>query len=90
MGGFVRAIAKAVGMGAVKKAPPVQKVATNVANKAQTAKKKVASAMSGGYGGDTMLTGSGGVTEEANVAKTVLGGASEAMGKKKKNLNATV
>ena len=89
MGGVVKAISRALGV-KKPKAPPVQKAANNVANKAETAKKKAVNAIKGGYGGGTMLTGSGGVTEEANVAKTVLGGASEVMSKKKKNLNATV
>jgi len=88
MGGVFKAVAKV--FGGKPKAAPVQKVASNVANKAATAKKGEVNAIKGGYGGSTMLTSAGGVSEEANVGKTVLGGATEKMGKKKKNLNATV
>lgn len=81
MGGIARAISKVFSK---PKAAPVQKVAQTVTNKAATAKKKAVNAIAGGYGsGSTMLTGSGGVTEEANVAKTMLG---EGMAKAKKKM----
>jgi len=81
MGGVVRAISKVFSK---PKPAPVQKVASKVADKAQTATKKAVNAIKGGYGsGATMLTGSGGVAEEANVAKTMLG---EGMAKAKKKM----
>ena len=98
MGGVVRTIAKAVGL-APKKAPapapaPVAQTAAPAATKkaaeaaqAQTAKAAAiadaGATLGAGYGGQTMMTGAAGVEEEANVAKTVLGGASSG-GKRKK------
>jgi len=80
MGGVVRAISKAVGI-SKPKAPPVAQTAQTAAAP-QTAKK--ANLKSGGsYGGSTMLTSSEGITEEANVGKTVLGGGKEKVVKKK-------
>lgn len=81
MGSVVRAISKAVGI-SKPKPPPVQQVAQTASQKSATAKKGKQSAIaSSSYGGSTMLTGSEGITEEANVGKTVLGGGKE---KKKK------
>lgn len=57
----------------------------------QTQNKKAAAAAGSStagtsmYGGSTMMTGASGVQEEANVAKTMLGGVSDVSGKKKKN-----
>jgi len=78
MGGVARAISSAVGI--IKpKAPPVQQVAQTAP---QTAKKANIKS-SGSYGGSTMLSSSEGVTEEANVGKTVLGGGKQKVVKKK-------
>jgi hypothetical protein len=102
MGGVVRTIAKAVGL-APKKAPapapaPVAQTAAPAAAKAeakaaeaQTAKAATAidkgATLGAGYGGQTMMTGAAGVEEEANVAKTVLGGASSGGRRKKGKSN---
>jgi hypothetical protein len=80
MGSVVRAISKAVGI-SKPKPPPVQQVAKETASQKQTQKGKQSAIASSSYGGSTMLTGSEGITEEANVGKTVLGGGKE---KKKK------
>ena len=86
MGGVVKAIGKVFG----KKPPkPAAVQVVQKVTKSQTAKPSkqsgpTASGLGSGssYGGSTMMSSSQGVTEEANVAKTVLGGASA--GKKKK------
>lgn len=83
MGGFVRAIRRVftrpqqvvVQQPAPQPATPAQTTTTTPA--------KTSSAMAannaGAYGGSTIMTGASGVEDEANVAKTILGG-----GKKKK------
>lgn len=84
MGGILRKIT-----GGSKPKPAAVQVVQKV-TKSQTSKSTPSSASSGpkssnglgSYGGSTMMSSSQGVTEEANVAKTVLGGASA--GKKKK------
>jgi hypothetical protein len=75
MGGFVRAIAKAV-FGSPKQAAPVQvveqpKTVTEAVDTVKTDRQKL---MGAGYGGSTIMSSASGVEEEANVAKTVLGG----------------
>lgn len=81
MGGFVRAIAKAV-FGSPKQAAPVQVVqqpvetATQAVDAVKTDRQKL---MGAGYGGTTIMSSASGVEDEATVAKTVLGG-----GKKRK------
>jgi len=87
MGGVVRTIAKAVGLAPKKPAPapvaqapaPAAAKAEAKAAEAQTAKAAAladkGATLGAGYGGSTMMTGASGVEEEANVAKTVLGGA---------------
>jgi hypothetical protein len=90
MGGVVRTVAKVFGVKPPKPkaAAVVQKVAKT---SAATAKKTVSAAADkagaalGSYGGSTMMTGAGGVVEEANVAKTVLGGAVDKAKKKMKS-----
>jgi len=75
MGGFVRAITRIFR----QKPPQVQVVqqapaqATASQTKAEPVSKQQTLAASG-YGGSTIMTGSSGVEEEANVSKTVLGG----------------
>jgi len=79
MGGFVRAIAKAV-FGSPSQPPVVQQVAEPVAQTAtDTTAKQKQKLMGAGYGSQTILTSASGVEDEANVQKTILGG-----GKKKK------
>lgn len=81
MGGFVRAIAKAV-FGKPKQAEPapvvVQQPAQTkeVVDTVSTTRQKL---MGSGYGGQTIMSTATGVEDEANVGKTVLGG-----GKKRK------
>jgi len=96
MGGFVRFVARTLGI-APKKAPPpppqpapAQTAAATPVQPATTAatapaKESKKAALGSGYGtGDqTVMTSTSGVEEEANTQKTVLGGASSA-GKKKK------
>jgi hypothetical protein len=76
-----KAVAKVIAPTPKVTAPTVAKAAVE---KAQTAKAAVAKGVTGGslYGGSTIMSGAGGVEEEANVAKTVLGGTK----KKVKNL----
>ena len=76
MGGFVRAITR------MFRKPPqvvVQQQAPVAATAPQTqaeapAVSKQSTLAASGYGGSTIMTGSSGVEEEANVSKTVLGG----------------
>ena len=86
MGGFVRAIAKAV-FGTPKQQAPVQVVqepkktvtepsATQLAKEQAMTKSKL---MGAGYGGTTIMSSASGVEEEAETAKTVLGGAKKKM-----------
>jgi len=97
MGGVVRSIAKAVGLAPKKPATaPVQTAAPAAAKAeakaadAQTAKAAMladkGATLGAGYGGSTMMTGASGVEEEANVAKTVLGGASQG-GRRRRKTN---
>ncbi|BAQ85934.1 hypothetical protein [uncultured Mediterranean phage uvMED] len=74
MGGFVRAITR------IFRKPPqvvVQQPAPVATTTSQTKAEPVAKQQTlaaSGYGGSTIMTGSEGVEEEANVSKTVLGG----------------
>lgn len=80
MGGFVRAIAKAV-FGSPSQPPVVQQVAEPAVTQTavtDTSKQKQ-KLMGAGYGSQTILTSATGVEDEANVQKTILGG-----GRKKK------
>ena len=98
MGGVVRTIAKAVGLAPKAPAPapvaqapaPAAAKAEAKAAEAQTAKAAIAAdkgaTLGAGYGGSTMMTGASGVEEEANVAKTVLGGASQG-GRRRRKTN---
>jgi hypothetical protein len=75
MGGFVRAIAKAV-FGSPSQPPVVQQVveapqATQAVDTTAQTKSKL---MGSGYGGSTIMSSAAGVEDEANVGKTVLGG----------------
>jgi alcohol dehydrogenase YqhD (iron-dependent ADH family) len=80
MGGFVRAISRAV-FGSPKVIQPVQPqpVKETVKETVDTTKTDKQKLMGAGYGGSTILSSAAGVEDEANVQKTVLGG-----GKKKK------
>ena len=80
MGGFVRAISRAV-FGSPKVIQPVQPqpVKEPVKETVDTTKVDKQKLMGSGYGGSTILSSAAGVEDEANVQKTVLGG-----GKKKK------
>ena len=79
MGGFVRAIAKAV-FGSPSQPPVVQQVQTPVAQTPEPTDKTTRQKLMGsGYGGQTIMTSASGVEDEANVQKTILGG-----GKKRK------
>ena len=85
MGGFVRAIRRVFSrpQQVVIQQPAPQPAPT--APQTAPAQPKTSAAMAasnaGAYGGQTVLTGSSGVEDEANVQKTVLGGGST---KKKK------
>jgi len=75
MGGFVRAITKAV-FGTPKQAAPVQVVEQpkTVTEAVDTTKADRQKLMGAGYGGSTIMSTAAGVEEEANVQKTILGG----------------
>ena len=79
MGGFVRAIRRVFSRPApVVIQQPAPQPAPTAPQTAPATQPKTASAMAasnaGAYGGQTVLTGSSGVEDEANVQKTVLGG----------------
>lgn len=76
MGGFVRAIAKAVFGSPKSPVQPVQVVEQpkTVTEAVDTAKADRQKLMGAGYGGTTIMSSASGVEDEANVAKTVLGG----------------
>ena len=80
MGGFVRAVSKAI-FGSPSQPPVVQKVEpAPVAQTAEPSDKTTRQKLMGsGYGGQTIMTSASGVEDEANVQKTILGG-----GKKRK------
>jgi hypothetical protein len=80
--GFVKNIVRAVGkvIAPVPKAPPAQ-----VIKKAAEPVAKLAAAKASAYGGSTILSGSGGVEDEANVSKTILGGTGKVVKKKGKD-----
>jgi predicted esterase len=77
MGGFVRAITKAV-FGSPKQQAPVQVVQEQpkqtVTEALDTTKADRQKLMGAGYGGSTIMSTAAGVEEEANVQKTILGG----------------
>ena len=76
MGGFVRAITKAV-FGTPKQQAPVQVVEQpkqTVTEALDTTKADRQKLMGAGYGGSTIMSTAAGVEEEANVQKTILGG----------------
>ena len=75
MGGIARIIKSVVSK---PKAPiqvvqpePVKETATQVVDTAKADRQKL---MGSGYGGSTIMSSASGVEDEANVAKTVLGG----------------
>tara|TARA_A100001388_G_scaffold261832_1_gene230984 strand:+ start:50 stop:316 length:267 start_codon:yes stop_codon:yes gene_type:complete len=79
MGGFVRSIIRRVFRPApVVVQQPAPQPAPATAPQTKPTDPKTSGAMAnmnaGAYGGSTVLTGSSGVEEEANVGKTVLGG----------------
>ncbi len=79
MGGFVRAIVRRVFRrpDPVVIQAPVQAAAQTVDAPTKVSKRQTLA--SSGHGGSTIMTGSEGIEDEANVAKTALG-----TGKKKK------
>ena len=89
MGGFVRAIRRVFSRPApvVIQQPAPQPAAQTAPQTAPVTQQKTASAMAasnaGAYGGQTIMTGSSGVEDEANVQKTILGGGTS---KKKKKI----
>ena len=80
MGGFVRAIRRVFSrpQQVVIQQPAPQPAAPTAPQTAPVKQQKTASAMAasnaGAYGGQTIMTGSSGVEDEANIQKTVLGG----------------
>jgi hypothetical protein len=80
MGGFVRAIRRVFSRPApVVIQQPAPQPAPTAPQTAPATQPKTTSAMAqqatgSAYGGQTIMTGSSGVEEEANVQKTVLGG----------------
>ena len=86
MGGFVRAIRRVFSrpQQVVIQQPAPQHAQT--APQTAPAQPKTSAAMAasnaGAYGGQTVLTGASGVEDEANVQKTVLGGAARKMKRK--------
>ena len=79
MGGFVRAVSKAI-FGSPSQPPVVQQAQTPVAQTPEPSDKTTRQKLMGsGYGGQTIMTSASGVEDEANVQKTILGG-----GKKRK------
>ena len=79
MGGFVRAIRRVFSRPApVVIQQPAPQPAPTAPQTAPATQPKPAGAMAasntGAYGGQTIMTGSSGVEDEANVQKTVLGG----------------
>jgi hypothetical protein len=75
MGGFVRAISKAV-FGTPSQPPVVQTVqpAPVAQTPEPTDKTTRQKLMGSGYGGQTIMTSASGVEDEANTQKTILGG----------------
>ena len=86
MGGFVRAIRRVFSRPApVVIQQPAPQPAPTAPQTAPTQPKTagaMAASNAGAYGGQTVLTGATGVEDEANVQKTVLGGAAKKMKKK--------
>ena len=78
MGGFFRAVTK-IFRKPSNPAPVVIQQASPVQADVPTKVSKRQTLASSGHGGSTIMTGSEGIEDEANVAKTALG-----MGKKKK------
>tara|TARA_B100000424_G_C22890484_1_gene473686 strand:- start:13 stop:279 length:267 start_codon:yes stop_codon:yes gene_type:complete len=79
MGGFVRAIRRVFSRPQqVVIQQPAAQPAPTAPQTAPVKQQKTASAMAasnaGAYGGQTIMTGSSGVEDEANIQKTVLGG----------------
>tara|TARA_Y100000289_G_C3869792_1_gene122855 strand:- start:50 stop:313 length:264 start_codon:yes stop_codon:yes gene_type:complete len=86
MGGFVRAIRRVFSRPApVVIQQPAPQPAPTAPQTAPTQPKTagaMAASNAGAYGGQTVLTGASGIEDEANVQKTVLGGAAKKMKKK--------
>ena len=79
MGGFVRAIRRVFSrpQQVVIQQPAPQPAAPTAPQTAPTQPKTagaMAASNAGAYGGQTIMTGSSGVEDEANIQKTVLGG----------------
>ena len=87
MGGFVRAIRRVFSrpnpVVIQQPAPqPAPATAPQTAPKQQKTASAMAASNAGAYGGQTIMTGASGVEDEANVQKTVLGGAAKKMKRK--------
>lgn len=86
MGGFVRAIRRVFSrpqqVVIQQPAPQPASTAPQTAPKQQKTASAMAASNAGAYGGQTIMTGSSGVEDEANVQKTVLGGAAKKMKKR--------
>jgi hypothetical protein len=85
MGGFVRAIRRVFSrpqqVVIQQPAPQPAPAQTAPATQPKTA-SALAASKAGAYGGGTIMTGSSGVEDEANIQKTVLGGAVRKMKKR--------
>ena len=84
MGGFFRAVRRVFSRPkpVVIQQPVVQAAPAQTAKKESRTAQSMAASKAGSYGGQTLMTEATGVEEEANVAKSVLGG--ESIKKKKK------
>ena len=78
MGGFVRSIIRRVFRPAPvvvqQPAPQPAPTAPQTAPTQPKTSSAMAASKAGAYGGQTIMTGSSGVEDEANIQKTVLGG----------------
>lgn len=86
MGGFVRAIRRVFSrpqqVVIQQPAPQPAQTAPQTAPAQPKTSAAMAASNAGAYGGQTVLTGASGVEDEANVQKTVLGGAARKMKRK--------
>ena len=85
MGGLVRVIRRVFSKPqqvVIQQPAPVQPTAPQTAPTQPKTASAMAASKAGSYGGQTIMTGSTGVEDEANVQKTVLGGATKKMKKK--------
>ena len=76
---LVRAVTKVI-------APTPKAQPQTVVQAVTKPKAALAKAGASAYGGSTIMSGSGGVEDEANVAKTILGGTGKVVRKKGKDM----